>query len=302
MEPSLVIMAAGLGSRFGSLKQLAPVGPSGETILQYSIYDAHRSGFKKVVFIIQSFFADEFKAKILPSAEKWMEEVVCVYQDTTPPRLGIDLPLERKKPLGTAHAVLAAADVVNEPFAVINADDFYGADAFSCLYDFLSNQKSDKKFAMVGYILKNTLTENGTVSRGICAMNDQGNLSHVEEYRDISQKQGFIIGENEKGEQLSLVPETSVSLNTWAFSPLIFEKIQDFIKEFLSLPKEVQLEKECFLPTVVDEMIHSGEATVSVLPCHSQWYGVTYQEDLAFVQEAILKMIENGIYPENLLD
>lgn len=300
MEPSLVIMAAGLGSRFGSLKQLAPIGPNGETILHYSIYDARRAGFKKVIFIIQSFFAEDFEKKILPSASCWMDEVELVYQDLTSPILGKDLPTNRKKPLGTAHAVLSAQQAVSEPFAVINADDFYGYDAFSCLYENLSQQKSPHDFSMVGYTLKNTLSSNGTVSRGICEMRENHTLAKVVEYVNITEENGAIYGQTPTTKKQILSPGTVVSLNTWGFSPLIFEEIQKTIDAFLLLPEEDQLTQECYLPTVVDKMIHANEATVHVIPCHSRWYGVTYKEDLEFVREAMNSMISEGLYPENL--
>lgn len=300
MQPSLVIMAAGLGSRFGSLKQMAPVGPNGETILHYSIYDAHRAGFKKVTFVIQSFFAEDFKKKILSCAEQWMDEVVCVYQDQTYPQLGIDLPLERTKPIGTAHAVFAANDVVNEPFAVINADDFYGRDAFSCLYEFLSTPRDKNEFAMIGYKLENTLSENGSVSRGICTTNENGHLTQVVEYQNIFEEAGIIYGDGPNHSR-EILPENSiVSLNTWGFSPYIFEEIEKNVTLFTQSSIDVQMTEECFLPSVVDQMIQANEVSVSVLPCHGQWYGVTYQEDLEFVQNAVAKMIQEGMYPENL--
>jgi choline kinase len=298
MQPTLVILAAGMASRYGSMKQIQSFGPSGETIMDYSIYDAIKAGFGKVVFIIRKDFAENFKNIFEPKL-KGRIATDYVYQSLDSYIGDKQVPADRTKPWGTAHAVLCCKDAVKEPFAVINADDFYGSDAFQKAYDFLTTQVNDKTQCIIGYELKRTLSENGSVSRGVCEVDENGNLVSISERTKIYRnEQGKITYEDESG--LHEVSEDSkVSMNFWGFDPAIFpitEKLfHEFIDENINNPKA-----EFFIPIVADKYSKSGMGVIKVIPTSSQWFGVTYKEDAPSVQASIDKLVESGEYPNNL--
>lgn len=302
MKPTLVVMAAGMGSRYGGLKQIDPVGPSGELIIDYSIYDALKAGFGKVVFIIKEEIKEDFHNIIGSRIEKIMD-IAYVYQklDTLPE--GYYPPEERTKPWGTAHAVMCCKDEVNTPFAVINADDFYGPSSFKGIYDYLVNSSDSKdcyQYSMVGFILENTLTDHGHVARGVCTLDNEGYLKDINERTKI-QKFGNIAKYTEDDDIWIEIPEGStVSMNTWGFTPSIFNEIEARFPKFLEESKNNPLKAEFFLPSVVDSLIYEKKAKVKVLTSKEQWYGVTYKEDKPLVKKAIQKLVDDGVYPENL--
>ncbi|MEE0808554.1 MAG: sugar phosphate nucleotidyltransferase [Acutalibacteraceae bacterium] len=284
---TLVVMAAGMGSRFGGLKQIEPVGPGGQAILDFSVYDAKAAGFNKVVFIIKQEIEKDFKEIVGKRIEK-MIDVEYAFQETYKLPEGYTCPADRTKPWGTGHAVYCCRDIVNEPFAVINADDYYGKSAFKQIYDFL--KKGTGEYCMVGFRLANTLTENGSVSRGVCTVKD-GALTDVTERTKI-----IDCKYTEDGEKwIPLAPDTIVSMNMWGFTPDIFEKIgKDFVSfldEKLEVPKS-----EFYLPSVVSGVIERGEKRVEVLVAEDKWYGVTYKEDKQGVVDAIRAKFDNGEY------
>jgi UTP-glucose-1-phosphate uridylyltransferase len=297
MKPTLLILAAGMGSRYGGIKQMDSFGPSGETIIDYSIYDAIRSGFGKVVFIIRKDFAQDFKNLFEPKlkgkiqTEYVMQELDSFTEDYQP--------LEpRTKPWGTAHAVLCAKDVINEPFAVINADDFYGRDAFEKAAAFLTTEVSPKKYCIIGYQLSKTLSENGTVSRGVCDVDALGNLVSIAERTKIF-PEGDKIYYIENQLQVPLPADTPVSMNFWGFDPNVFSFIQKLFIKFLK--ENVQNSKaEFFIPIIGDAFINEDKGEIKVISTSSQWFGVTYKEDAPAVREDIHALIEKGEYPESL--
>lgn len=298
MKPTLLILAAGMGSRFGGLKQIEPVGPNGETILEYSVYDAIRAGFGKVVFVIRESFAESFKALFEPKLIGRIE-VSYVYQETNILPEGFKLPEGREKPWGTGHAVLMAKNVINEPFAVINADDFYGAEAYKVLAEYLTKSVALEKYAMVGYKLYNTLSEFGSVSRGICKTDRNNQLTNITETHKIRSEEGQILCESGGNATIKLSGNETVSMNFWGFHPSIFTNIEkqfvDFLEHSINLPKS-----EFYIPFVVFEMIKSGLVSVEVLSADSPWFGVTYKEDKPYVIDQIQKLTNGGIYPEKL--
>ena len=296
MQPTLLILAAGMASRYGSLKHIQQFGPSGETIIDYSIYDAIRAGFGKIVFIIRENFAEEFKEIFEPKL-KGKAETAYVFQNMDAFTDGFDIPADRTKPWGTAHAVLCAKGAINEPFAVINADDFYGRDAFEKMAAFLKNECADDKYSVVGYELGKTVSEYGFVSRGVCEVSN-GNLSGITERTKIVLDNGKILYED-GDKQVELSPKTPVSMNFWGFAPSVFpisEKLfSQFLEQNISNPKS-----EFFIPIVVDQFIAAGMGSVKVIPTSSQWFGVTYKEDAPGVQESLSALVKNGEYPDNL--
>ncbi len=296
MQPTLVILAAGMASRYGSMKQIQGFGPGGETIMDYSIYDAIRSGFGKVVFIIRRDFAEDFKNIFEPKL-KGKIAIEYAYQDMEAFTEGYSFPEERKKPWGTAHAVLCAKDVVNEPFAVINADDFYGHNAFENAADFLVHDCSPKNYAIVGYDLLKTLSDYGTVNRGVCGLDAQGNLATITERINIA-KQGdkILVDDNLEPKELSL--DTRVSMNFWCFDPSFFSYTQQLFREFLQQAGQ-ELKSEFFIPIVADKFIKEG-GRVEIIPTTSSWFGVTYKEDAPFVENSLNELIGKGEYPERL--
>lgn len=298
MKPTLLILAAGMGSRFGGLKQVEPVGPNGETILEYSVFDAIRAGFGKVVFVIRESFAADFKARFEPKLAGKIE-IEYVFQETDKLPEGFTLPEGREKPWGTGHAVLMAKDVIKEPFAAINADDFYGAEAYQVIAEYLQKLTDPKRYAMVGYQLNNTLSDFGSVSRGICVTDADLQLTKITETHKIRQEKDCILCKSETGETVELTGNEIVSMNFWGFHPMIFQNIENQFIEFLN--HSIQLPKsEFYIPFVVFEMILKGQASVDVLTANSPWFGVTYKEDKPFVIEQIQKLTNQEIYPQKL--
>lgn len=296
MKPSLVILAAGMGSRYGGLKQIDGVGPNDETIIDYSIFDAIRAGFGQIVFVIrkdiEAAFRERFEA-IRPDGVTF----TYVFQEMDSFTNGL-LAAERSKPWGTAHAVLVAADAVKEPFAVINADDYYGTAAFSAMAAFLTNEVGPDRYAMMGYNLANTLSEHGSVSRGVCAVTAEGNLHHVDERTQVQWMDGTII--YMEGEQAFPVDrDSAVSMNFWGFDPTVFPIIEKRFHQFIQDTRE-QPKAEFFIPLFIQEMIDADQVTVKVIPCEDRWYGVTYREDKPMVQAAFRQLVDQGVYPASL--
>jgi len=296
MKPTLLILAAGMASRYGSMKQIQGFGPGGETIMDYSIYDAIRAGFGKVVFIIRKDFADDFKEIFEPKLKEKID-IDYVFQEMDAFTDGFSIPADRKKPWGTAHAVLCAKNVVNEPFAVINADDFYGRDAFEKAASFLKNECNEKLYSIIGYDLLKTLSDHGTVNRGVCQVNNMGNLTSIAERINIADIDGRILCDDER-EPKELPRKTSVSMNFWCFDPSIFPYTQKLFKEFLAKEGE-KPKSEFFIPIVADQFIHEG-GVVKVIPTTSQWFGVTYKEDAPAVEQSLSELVKKGEYPERL--
>jgi dTDP-glucose pyrophosphorylase len=300
MKPTLLILAAGMGSRFGGLKQVEPVGPNGEAIIDYSIYDAIRAGFGKIVFIIRESFADAFGEKF-DKKLKGKIEVEYVFQELDNLPEGFTLPEGREKPWGTAHAILVAKDVIKEPFCALNADDFYGFKAYKVMAEFLNYSKFDTEFSMVGYHLNNTLSDFGSVSRGICDVDKNKNLRKIVETTKILKKEAKIVSIENDGSEKFLTGNEIASMNIWGFKPSVFDSLEqkftDFLKTEINKPKS-----EMYIPTVVFEMIWDKKATVKVLEANSPWFGVTYKEDKPFVIEKLNALIEMGDYPAKLWD
>ncbi len=300
-KPTLLILAAGMASRYGSMKQIDPFGPNGETIIDYSIYDAVRAGFGKVSFIIREEFADKFKEIFEPKlAGKIETDYVFQSYDLTP--FGIDRQIERSKPWGTAHAVLSARDQVNEPFCVINADDFYGYEAFEKMAKFLTHEVADNTFSLMGYQIDKTLSDYGSVSRGVCKVDDEGNMTEIDERLKVYFKE--VDGEKriffeEDGVETELPRSSRVSMNFWGFTPAIFNVSEELFKAFVPA-NEHNPKSEFLIPKVADELIKQGKATFKVLPTSQKWFGVTYPEDKPIVQENIAKLVKDGVYPAKL--
>ena len=300
-EPTLVILAAGMGSRFGGLKQIMAVDDFGHAIIDFSLYDAYRAGFRKVAFIIKHEIEEDFKAAVGRRMEKYFD-VKYVYQQLDLLPEGYSVPEGRVKPWGTGHAVLCCRGIVDGPFAVINADDFYGRAAYEAMYDFLSKERPGTEHAMVAYQLRNTVTETGYVARGICQV-ENGLLTDVVERTHI-EKHGEVISFTEDGESYTPLPaDVPVSMNCWAFSNSMLDELYKRFPAWLDANLSVNPTKcEYFLPFVTNAMIKDGEGTVAVLPCHEQWYGMTYKEDFPTVVNAIKALRDEGVYPEKLLD
>ena len=303
-KTALVIMAAGLGSRFGKgIKQLAKVGPSGEIIMEYSIHDALEAGFNKVVFIIRKDIEKEFKEIIGDKIEK-VAEVAYVYQDLKDLPEGFTCPEDRTKPWGTGQAVLAAKKAIQEPFLVINADDYYGKEAFGKIHDYLVEEKETGEkmdICMAGFILENTLSDNGGVTRGVCALNPDRKLVGITETYNIQKtEEGPAAVDEETGEKNYLDAQTLVSMNMWGFQPEFMEVLEKGFAEFLAGVQPGDIKKEYLLPGVVDQMIKEGKAEVSVLKTHDTWFGVTYQEDKEIVMKSFKELEEKGVYTNPL--
>jgi len=298
MQPTLLILAAGMASRYGSMKQIQGFGPSGETIMDYSIYDAIRAGFKKVVFIIRKDFADDFKNIFEPKL-KGRVETDYVYQDLHSFTGDYKVPADRTKPWGTAHAILCAKDAIHEPFAVINADDFYGRDAFEKAYAFLTKNVNDKTYSIIGYELAKTLSDNGTVSRGVCEVDAADNLVSIAERTKIYQDGDKKITYEEGDKKFEVPFDSKVSMNFWCFSPSVFPYTEGIFKEFLA-EEGTNLKAEFFIPIIGDKFIRDGKGSIKVIPTDAQWFGVTYKEDAPDVQASLNALIAKGEYPSKL--
>ena len=302
-QPVLVVMAAGMGSRYGGLKQIDPVDKEGHIIMDFSVYDAVKAGFKKVIFIIKKENEADFKAAIGDRLSKHLD-VTYVFQDLKNLPEGYEVPEGRVKPWGTGHAVLSCIDEINGPFAVINADDYYGANAFRMAYDFLTqNQDEDGiyRYMMVGYKLENTLTENGHVARGVCVTDEEGHLQKIHERTHIERHEGSVAYTEDEGKTWTALPQDSaVSMNMWGFSESILKELKARFPKFLEENLPVNPMKcEYFLPFVVDELLGENKATVKVLKSMDKWYGVTYKEDKPVVVAAIQRMKDEGLYPQD---
>ena len=302
MKPTLFLLAAGMGSRYGGLKQLDGLGPHGETIMDYSIYDAIKAGFGKLVFVIRKDFEQDFREKII---SKYEGHIPCelVFQSIDKLPEGFICPEGRQKPWGTNHAVMMGEDVINEPFAVINCDDFYGRDSYRVMGEFLSNlpEGSKNTYAMVGFRIGNTLSESGTVSRGLCGTDENQLLTSVVERTKIERREGEVKYIDENGEWTATPENTPVSMNFWGFTPDYFGYSKSYFVDFLSDSKNMEnLKSEFFIPLMVDKLIKEGTATVKVLDTTSKWFGVTYSEDRPDTVARIAKLVEEGVYPEKL--
>ena len=302
-KPTLLVLAAGMASRYGSLKQMDGVGPCGEAILDYSIYDAARAGFGKVVFVIRGTFAESFKAAFPASRFGGKIDVDFVFQELEKLPEGFTVPGGRVKPWGTNHAVMMGATAINEPFAVINADDFYGYDAFKTMADYLNSlgEQSEGKYCMVGYKLYNTLSDFGSVSRGECVVDAEGNLTGMAERLGIKRLENGTVIYEENGEQKEIAEDATVSMNMFGFTPDYFAHSERLFKEFLADEANMANPKsEFFIPLAVNNLINNGQASMRVLTCDAQWFGVTYKEDKPDVEAKIRGLIREGLYPAKL--
>lgn len=300
MKPTLFVLAAGMGSRYGGLKQMDGVGPSGETIMDYSIYDAIKAGFGKLVFVIRESFEDDFRDKIVKKYEKQIP-VELVFQELDRLPEGVKLNPDRIKPWGTNHAVMMGKDVINEPFVVINADDYYGSEGFQVIADYLSalDENSKNDYCMVGYRIGNTLSESGSVARGVCETDDEGNLTGVVERTEVIRNDGVVQYKNENDEWVSTPDTTPVSMNMWGFTPDYFKYSDDYFVDFLKDNAD-NIKAEFFIPLLVNHLTVNGIATVKVLDTPSKWFGVTYADDRPDVVERLQKLVDEGKYPTPL--
>lgn len=290
-KTTLLIMAAGMGSRFGSLKQITPLGPKEKTLLHYTIYDAVEAGFNKIVFIIRESFEKEFKDFVGKYAEDKCETHYCFQSmDKLPGNMP---PIDREKPWGTAHAIWSAKDVIDEPFAVLNADDFYGSDAFVKAYNFLSDKKYDGEYCLIGYKVEPTLSSFGTVSRGVCITDENDYLTSVTEYTKIKKDEKGVISDEVTGDIIA--NDKTVSMNFWGFYPSLFDEIEKQFVDFYQLEKD-NPKSEIYIPKVVDKIIRDKRAKVKVIPTDAEWFGVTYKEDKPIVNDKLNRFHEKGLY------
>ncbi|TKC05459.1 nucleotidyltransferase [Pedobacter polaris] len=297
MKPTLLILAAGMASRYGSMKQIDGFGPNGETIIDYSIYDAIKAGFGKVVFIIKEEFVENFKS-IFDAKLQGKIETDYVFQNFDLKQFGIEEEIYREKPWGTAHAILSGRKVIKEPFCVINADDFYGFDAYKKMVAFLNEEATDSNFSIIGYQIGKTLSDFGAVSRGVCKVDGNGNLEEIVERTKIYQDGDAIVYE-EYDTKHPLAYETPVSMNFWGFTPAVFKVTEDLFREF-ALANKDKPKAEFFIPLIGENLVKSNTAAFKVVPTSNQWFGVTYKEDKPFVQASIDQLIKDGAYPEKL--
>jgi len=298
MSFSLVVLAAGMGSRYGGLKQMDPMGPSNETVLDYSVYDAIQAGCNEIIFIIRRDFEEAFRTQITQKFEDRIK-VQFAFQELSDLPLGFTIPEGRTKPWGTAHALRAARELITQPFIVINADDFYGRDAYLQVTRFFQTNTQANQYTMVGYPLANTLSNQGGVNRGVCQTDDNQNLEKVTETLDIQRNEQGSLEGNSMGERMILADQQPVSLNFWGFRPEFMAAVEDYFLRFLKT-QGTELKSESFLPIVIDELIQQKIATCQVLNTNATWLGVTYPEDKAIVVNAIAKLVHNGIYPKQL--
>lgn len=300
MKPTLFVLAAGMGSRYGGLKQMDGVGPSGETIMDYSIYDAIKAGFGKIVFVIRESFEESFREKIVKKYEKLIP-VELVFQEIEKLPEGFSPNPERVKPWGTNHAVMMGSEVIKEPFVVINADDYYGREGFKVIADYLAllEEGSENKYCMVGYRVGNTLSDSGTVARGVCETDSDGNLTGVVERTQVMRIDGEVKYKDENDEWVSIKDDAPVSMNMWGFTPDYFRYSNDYFIEFLK-ENEDNIKAEFFIPLLVNHLTVSGTASVKVLDTPSMWFGVTYAEDRPYVVQKLQELVEKGEYPTPL--
>jgi NDP-sugar pyrophosphorylase family protein len=300
MKPTLLIMAAGIGSRYGTLKQMDKIGPMGETIVDYSAYDAIKAGFDKIVFVIRKDIEQDFNDIFISRLGRHVH-IDYTFQELTDVPEGTRVPAERIKPWGTAHAILKAAGKIDKPFAVINADDFYGSGAFMNAATFLSelDPEETNTYCLVGYHVKNTLSEHGHVSRGVCKVTKDGYLMNIVERTHVWQDKSGIRCKNERGSHASLHPETIVSMNMWGFTPSLFDYLEDHFRKFIRENAD-DASSEFLIPSVIGDLLHEGKIRVKVLNSHERWFGMTYKDDKAVVMERIRELVGKGIYPVNL--
>ncbi len=298
MKPTLLVLAAGMGTRYGGNKQLDEVGPSGETIIDYSIYDAIRAGFGKIVFVIRRDIEEQVKERFVEKLRGKIE-VDYVFQEITNLPEGVKVAPDRAKPWGTSHAILVTKDKIREPFGVINADDYYGVDSFKILKDFLIDDKDPNNFCIVGYKLGNTLSEHGHVNRGVCKVDEKGFLSHIVETRQIEKTKEGAKAPGANGETILFTGNEIVSMNLWGFKPSCYNFLGEEFRSFIH-KYGMDLKSELDIPTSVDRYVKSGEITIQILMSNERWFGVTYREDKPFVVESIKKMIRKGIYPARI--
>jgi NDP-sugar pyrophosphorylase family protein len=296
VSPTLLVLAAGMGSRYGGLKLIEPVGPDGETVMDFSIYDARRAGFGRIVLVIRREIERRVKEIVNARIGEHLT-VEYVYQDLAQLPPGFLAPAGRSKPWGTTHAILMASSVLHEPFAVINVDDFYGAESYHAMAHHL--QSGSKDYAMVGFVLRNTLSEFGAVARGVCQVDGNGFLENIVELKSIEREGGHASNTDAAGQETRLTGDEVVSMNMWGFTPQVFGQLHEHFQKFLEVNGR-DLEAECFIPSTVNELLVAGQARVKVLRCADSWFGVTYQEDHPRAVECIRRLIEAGNYPKRL--
>jgi len=298
MKPTLLVLAAGMGSRYGGNKQLDEVVPSGETIIDYSIYDAIRSGFGKIVFVIRHDIEEQVKERFVEKLAGKIE-IDYVFQEITNLPEGVKVSPDRKKPWGTSHAILVTEEKIREPFGVINADDFYGAESFKILHDFLVNDKDDKNYCIVGYRLGNTLSDHGHVNRGVCQVGGDGFLKNIVETRQITKTKDGATAPGPDGQLLHFTGDEVASMNLWGFKPSCYKYLREEFTNFINA-HGMDPKSELDIPTSVDKFVKSGEITIKILMSNERWFGVTYREDKPFVVDSIRTMIRKGIYPARI--
>jgi dTDP-glucose pyrophosphorylase len=298
MKPTLLVLAAGMGTRYGGNKQLDEVGPSGETIIDYSIYDAIRAGFGKIVFVIRRDIEEQVKERFVDKLQGKIE-VDYVFQEITNLPEGVKVAPDRSKPWGTSHAILVTRDKIKEPFGVINADDYYGVESFKILRDFLVNDKAPDNYCIVGYKLGNTLSDHGHVNRGVCKADTDGFLSHIVETRQIEKTKDGATAPGPDGKLIHFTGNEIVSMNLWGFKPSCYDFLGKEFRNFIN-NHGMDLKSELDIPTSVDKFVKNGEITIKILMSNERWFGVTYREDKPFVVESIKKMIRKGIYPARI--
>ena len=298
MKPTLLVLAAGMGTRYGGNKQLDEVGPSGETIIDYSIFDAIRAGFGKIVFVIRRDIEEQVKERFVEKL-KGKIEVDYVFQEITNLPEGVKVNPDRSKPWGTSHAILVTSQKIKEPFGVINADDYYGMESFKILHDFLMNDKGPDNYCIVGYKMKNTLSEHGHVNRGVCRVDSDGFLKNIVETRQIEKTSDGAKAPDENGNMQKFTGDEIVSMNLWGFKPSCFTFLEKEFRNFIN-EKGMDLKAELDIPTSVDKFVKSGEITIKILMSNDKWFGVTYREDKPYVVESIKNMISRGIYPSKI--
>jgi dTDP-glucose pyrophosphorylase len=298
MKPTLLVLAAGMGSRYGGNKQLDQVGPSGETIIDYSIYDAVRAGFGKIVFVIRRDIEDQVKERFVDKL-KGKIEVDYVFQEITNLPEGVSVAPDRQKPWGTSHAILVTKDKIKEPFGVINADDYYGVESFKILKDFLVNDKDPNNFCIVGYKLGNTLSDHGHVNRGVCRVDKKGFLEGIVETRQIEKTNNGAIAPGTDGKVINFTGNEVVSMNLWGFKPSCYHFLGEEFRNFIN-KSGMDLKSELDIPTSVDKFVKNGQITIQILMSNERWFGVTYREDKPFVVESINRMVKEGTYPSSI--